>query len=176
MSRSVLHGTELGKQLLVVVEFQLRALDLVAVHLVEHLHESVLVLHLGAGHPGHAEILELQLLPFQLVLAEEAVAVGTARHERIGGVEVTETIENIIRELPENLSKSKRIALARSRIKDAFHIEGRKWPYWIQEPDWPANNGKPMKYVSTVRLNADQREHHFVDVDTGEERIVMDCT
>ena len=39
-----------------------------------------------------------------------------------------------------------------------------------------ANNGKPMKYVSTVRLNADQREHHFVDVDTGEERIVMDCT
>ena len=94
----------------------------------------------------------------------------------IGGVEVTETIENIIRELPENLSKSKRIALARSRIKDAFHIEGRKWPYWIQEPDWPANNGKPMKYVSTVRLNADQREHHFVDVDTGEERIVMDCT
>ena len=96
--------------------------------------------------------------------------------ENIGGVEVTETIENIIRELPENLSKSKRIALARSRIKDAFHIEGRKWPYWIQEPDWPANNGKPMKYVSTVRLNADQREHHFVDVDTGEERIVMDCT
>lgn len=80
----------------------------------------------------------------------------------IGGVEVTETIENIIRELPENLSKSKRIALARSRIKDAFHIEGRKWPYWIQEPDWPANNGKPMKYVSTVRLNADQREHHLL--------------
>lgn len=94
----------------------------------------------------------------------------------IGGVEVTGTIDNIIKNLPENLSKTKRIALAKSRIKEAFHIEGKKWPYWIQEPNWPANNGKPMKYVSTIRLNADQREHHFIDVDTGEERIVMDCT
>ena len=70
-----------------LVEFQLRTFDRIAVHLVEHLHESILVLHVGAGHPGHAQVSERQLLSFQLVFAEETVAVGASGHHRIGSVE-----------------------------------------------------------------------------------------
>ena len=80
-------GTEPGQQRLVVVELQLRTHERGAVHFVEHPDESILVLHVGAGHPGHAQIAELQLAVLLLVLTEKAVAVGASRNERVGGIE-----------------------------------------------------------------------------------------
>lgn len=93
----------------------------------------------------------------------------------IGGSEVNELIENIVAGLPEELSKTKKIALGKQKIKETFHIE-KKRPYWMQDPEWPMLNGKPMKFVKSVRLNPDQIDHYFVDPETGEERIVHDGT
>ena len=67
-------GLEYGQRLVVVEERQHAALDFETVDFVEHLDERILVLHIGTSHPGHTHILELQLLAFQLILAEEAVA------------------------------------------------------------------------------------------------------
>ena len=78
---------ELGQQRLVVVELQRRTADLVAIHLVEHLDEGILELHIGACHPRHAERTELQLTFAGLILAEEAIAVRTAGNHRIGRIE-----------------------------------------------------------------------------------------
>ena len=44
--------------------------------------------HVGAGHPGHAQVLEFEFLAFELILAEEAVAVRTPCDHRIGGIEL----------------------------------------------------------------------------------------
>ncbi len=95
--------------------------------------------------------------------------------ECVGGPEVEAVIEGIVESIPDNLSKTKRIALAKAKIKEAFHLE-RKRPYWYQSPNWPACNGKPMKYVGSKTLNFDMHVLYFVDVETGEEREVIDCT
>jgi len=97
--------------------------------------------------------------------------------EYIDGSEVDESgiIERIIDEVSDDMPESKQKKLIREKIKEAFHIEGRKFPCWIQSPEWPMSNGKPMKFIKTVKKHGGElREHHFVDVETGEERIVED--
>lgn len=94
----------------------------------------------------------------------------------IGGAEVAQEniIGKLLQDIPLEYSFSKQKQLVKERIKKAFYIEGNKYPRWIQDPEWPVSNGKPMKYVATTKVNREFVQHHFIDVDTGEERIVND--
>ena len=96
--------------------------------------------------------------------------------EYVDGTEITQhmILEHILEEIPPELSKTKRIKLFRERLREVFHLEGRKYPHWIQSPEWPVNNGKPMRYLKTISVNPEFRKHVFVDVDTGETREVDD--
>ncbi len=94
----------------------------------------------------------------------------------IGGTEVAQNgiISRILETIPQDISFTKQKRLARERIKEAFHIEGRKWPYWIQAPEWPVHNGEPMKYFKTVKVNSEYVQHYFMDIHTNTTRIVDD--
>lgn len=94
----------------------------------------------------------------------------------IGGREVNDSciLSNILDDIPTNWSTAKRNKEAKDRIKKAFHIEGNKYPRWIQSPEWPMNNGIPMRYVKTQRVNSEHVQHIFQDVKTGEQRMVDD--
>ena len=94
----------------------------------------------------------------------------------IGGSEVAaqNIIAKILEKLPINLQKDKNMTIAQKRICEAFHVEGGNYPHWIQAPEWPVHNGKPMKFVKTVPVNSEFVQHHFVDPETGDERIVDD--
>lgn len=72
--------------------------------------------------------------------------------EYIDGPEVWESgiIDHIIEECPTEFSKTKKIKWIKSRIKESFYITDRKYPRWIQSPDWPFSDGKPMKFVKTT--------------------------
>lgn len=96
--------------------------------------------------------------------------------EYIDGKEVAENniIGKILSDIPQELSKTKKLQEAKARIKAAFHIEGRNYPRWIQPPEWPVNNGIPMKYVKTVKINSEHVQHHFEDINSGEIRVVDD--
>ena len=95
----------------------------------------------------------------------------------IGGSEVDESgiLEEVVTSIPKELSKTARQRWAKERIKELFHVEGRHRPYWIQEPEWPMYQGKPMKYIRTERINKEMQNHFFVDEETGTERIVLDA-
>lgn len=94
----------------------------------------------------------------------------------IGGKEVAENnvIGQILSDIPQELSKTKKLQEAKARIKAAFHIEGRNYPRWIQPPEWPVHNGVPMKYLKTVKINSEYVQHHFEDINSGEIRVVDD--
>ena len=96
--------------------------------------------------------------------------------EYIDGQEVAASniLTEILESVPLDIAKSKRIKLAKERVRAAFHIEGRKYPHWIQPAEWPVSNGKPMRYIKTTKVNPEFVQHHFEDVDTGEARIVDD--
>ena len=94
----------------------------------------------------------------------------------VGGVEVIDqgVLDKIIDLLPKDLSMSKKKTLFKNMVREAFHVEGNKYPRWIQSPEWPVNNGVPLKFVKTKRINSEMVHHYFVDINTGEERIVED--
>ena len=90
----------------------------------------------------------------------------------INGEQAESLIDEIIQSVPETMSKTKRIKEIKAKIKEAFHVEDKKYPRWAQDTDWPfSKTGKPLKYVSR-KTDGDLVQHTFVDVDTGEETIV----
>lgn len=88
--------------------------------------------------------------------------------------ETEEYIDRIVSEcyyLP--LSKTQRKKICKERLKVAFSVEDGKRPYWVQGSLWPMGRHRPMKYLSRKK-DGERYEYRFIDVDTGEERIIED--
>ena len=85
----------------------------------------------------------------------------------IGGVEVDDIVKNII----WAYQKDGKTAIKRA-LKDAFHISSRKHPTWVQEPEWPAINGKPMKFISQ-KNDGDKFMFEFQEPDANQIRIIV---
>jgi hypothetical protein len=103
--------------------------------------------------------------------------------EYIGGPEVDHLLEELLAQLPQDLSKSKRVKLYKEQVKAMFHVQGSKFPRWIQEAEWPlAVSGKPMRFVEQKRKKGKAytatmyTQFVFEDVDTGETKIVDQFT
>ena len=105
--------------------------------------------------------------------------------EYIEGQEIDEAgiIEAIIEQVPESLPKSKRKKQIIELIKKEFHIEGTKYPRWVQGGEWPVSkNGKPLRFVEQKRKKGKDYENMlytiyiFEDVDTLEVRTIEQFT
>ena len=105
--------------------------------------------------------------------------------EYIEGQEIDEAgiIEAIIEQVPESLPKSKRKKQIIELIKKEFHIEGTKYPRWVQGGEWPVSkNGKPLRFVEQKRKKGKGYENMlytiyiFEDVDTLEVRTIEQFT
>lgn len=105
--------------------------------------------------------------------------------EYIEGHEIDEAdiIEAIIEQVPESLPKAKRKKQIKELIKKEFHIEGTKYPRWVQGGEWPVSkSGRPMRFVEQKRKKGESYENMlytiyvFEDVDTLEKRIIEQFT
>jgi hypothetical protein len=105
--------------------------------------------------------------------------------EYIEGQEIDEAgiIEAIIEQVPESLPKAKRKKQIIELIKKEFHIEGTKYPRWVQGGEWPVSkNGKPLRFVEQKRKKGKDYENMlytiyvFEDVDTLEVRTIEQFT
>ena len=84
----------------------------------------------------------------------------------LGGEEADAIIDEIIEN--EALSdKEKKAAL-----KEKFHLVPRKYPHWVQEPEWPCAGAEPMKFIAENN-DGDKFEYVFEDTETGEQRTVV---
>lgn len=91
--------------------------------------------------------------------------------DAVMNIELNDYFEKILSEFPASMGKVKRKKAAREKIKQLFHIEGRKYPHWAQESEWPMGKNSPMKFIRQ-KQDGDQVLYWFQDVDTGEEKIV----
>ena len=97
--------------------------------------------------------------------------------EYIEGIEITKNgiIDGILNDCPSSGSKIEKIRFIKSRIREVFHLEDKKYPRWRQIPNWPVMHGKPMKYMkTTVKVPNEWYRHCFIDLETGEERVIDD--
>ena len=77
------------------------------------------------------------------------------------------------------MPKAKRKKQIIELIKKEFHIEGTKYPRWVQGGEWPVTkNGKPLRFVEQKRKKGKDYENMlytiyvFEDVDTLEVRTI----
>ena len=88
----------------------------------------------------------------------------------ICGRQAEALVEKIIDENPKASKKA-----LKEMVRKSFHIEGRKYPRWAQDSDWPfSESGKPMKYISQRNVDSETIELTFEDVDTGKRSTVID--
>ena len=88
----------------------------------------------------------------------------------ICGRQAEALVEKIIDENPKASKKT-----LKEMVRKSFHIEGRKYPRWAQDSDWPfSESGKPMKYISQRNVDSETIELTFEDVDTGKRSTVID--
>lgn len=86
-----------------------------------------------------------------------------------GGPEVDSLISDIIESAPDSLSKTQRVRFVKSKLNEMF--PWKKRPFWVEMPEWPTCNGKPMEYISK-KVEGDLFLYLFRDSETGEERII----
>ena len=87
------------------------------------------------------------------------------------GPEVRSVLEGIFTDAFKEKSKTARKKKAKAAILEAFHVEDKNRPYWIQGAEWPMGENSPMKYISKKR-EGEVVKYTFIDVDTGELRVV----
>lgn len=73
--------------------------------------------------------------------------------------------------IPKEYPIYKRATLCRKKIKEAFHIEGRHYPHWVQEAEWPFCDGKPLRFVGQ-KTDGELVTYTFVDDATGEVKTI----
>ena len=103
---------------------------------------------------------------------DEAKFYHSAVSDRFGGSEVEAEIEAIVmRAYNEKGSMTGKRKFAKQLLNELFHIEGKKYPRWVQEPEWPMGDISPMKFIGQERTGELVR-FTFCDADTGEERVI----
>lgn len=78
----------------------------------------------------------------------------------IGGVETDDCLREIMAEYPKKGD-------LRKKLKEFFPCSPRKHPEWVQEPEWPAMNGRPMKFISQ-KNDGELFTYEFQDVESGQ--------
>ncbi|MCB9498421.1 MAG: hypothetical protein H6687_00780 [Bacillales bacterium] len=84
-------------------------------------------------------------------------------------------IEELLKKAPEDINKKEKIKWCKARIKEEFKKD-KIYPKWLQEPEWPIIDGKPLVFkmqtadVDDVFVNS--IDYIFYDPDTKKETIV----
>ena len=81
--------------------------------------------------------------------------------------------QQIINEIPQDLSKSQRIKLGKEKVKALFKYD-KTYPRWIQDPEWPIVNGKPLVFSHQEKVKGDDFHtyYYFYDENTKEQTVI----
>ena len=83
-------------------------------------------------------------------------------------------LNKIIEKAPKELKKGEKKKWIKNYIKEMFKYDVKP-PRWIQFPEWPIINGKPLVFKSqTKERKDDERVYYtFYDPDTLEEKVII---
>lgn len=88
------------------------------------------------------------------------------------GPEVSHVVEEIINQALTMPTKKQQIAHAKSEIISLFHVVDKKYPRWIQGPEWPMGAHSPMMFIEK-RRKGEAVYFEFCDYDTSERKTVV---
>lgn len=82
-------------------------------------------------------------------------------------------LQPIIDSIPTDLSKTKRIAIGKEKVRAMFRYD-KTYPRWVQSPEWPIVDGQPLVFSHQEKVKgADMfTKYYFYDPDTKEETVI----
>ena len=83
-------------------------------------------------------------------------------------------IKEIVNKIPDDLkSESQKIKWCKNKIKEYFKYD-KTPPRWVQSPEWPVVDGKPLVFKGQSKEKIDDECVHFCfyDPDTKQETVV----
>jgi len=89
-------------------------------------------------------------------------------------IEDEEYLNSIIASAPSELTEAQQKKWLKEKIKSLFRYD-KSPPRWIQDPEWPIVNGKPLVFRSQTKNDPNDERiwYTFYDSDTGEEVKIM---
>ncbi len=69
-----------------------------------------------------------------------------------------------------DIKKTERIKLLKEETKKLFPYE-TKPPRWIQSPEWPIEENKPLKFIKQAKID-DGFKYYFINEDTQQTKII----
>ncbi len=86
----------------------------------------------------------------------------------IGGEKADRLLRQI---LLDNKAENRKVI--KEKIKAAFGIENaRKYPHWVQEPEWPFHDNRPMRFVSETH-DGELFLYYFID-DASDTKLTVE--
>lgn len=89
-------------------------------------------------------------------------------------VEDVSYLQKIFAEAPQELTYAQKLKWGSFKIRDLFRYVNKK-PIWIQQPEWPIKDGKPLLFVYQKTAEEGFEQFFFFDVKTGEEVVIEQC-
>lgn len=92
---------------------------------------------------------------------------------RYVNIEDEQFLQSLIDGVPKDISKAQQKKWLKAKIKNLFCYD-KIPPHWIQDPEWPIIQGKPLVFKTQTRLRKDDERvfYIFYDSETKEETIV----
>ncbi len=83
-------------------------------------------------------------------------------------------LNKIIEEAPKDISKTMQKKWLKNRIKSIFRYDNKP-PKWIQDPEWPIIDGKPLVFKSQTKEKIDDERvyYTFYNPETKEEKVII---
>ena len=74
---------------------------------------------------------------------------------------------------PNNLTKADKLNYCKDKVKEIFKFDNKP-PRWVQNPEWPIVNGKPLVFRNQSKEAPDDQRvfFYFYNPDTKEETII----
>lgn len=81
--------------------------------------------------------------------------------------------DKLLAERPKDISKAQQIKWGKERLKELFRYD-KTYPRWIQSPEWPIVNGKPLVFSHQRKEKGDDERtyYYFYDPETQKETII----
>lgn len=89
-------------------------------------------------------------------------------------IEDEEFLNNIINQAPKELTFKKQKIWIKNKIKEIFKFD-MKPPKWVQDPEWPIVDGKPLVFKGQTKEKIDDERvyYTFYNPETKEEKVII---
>lgn len=90
------------------------------------------------------------------------------------GVNNVTFLHDLTASVPANLTKEEQLKWGEAKVKELFKCKDKK-PVWIQAPEWPVIDGRPLIFSHQRTEENGSVRYYFYDELTNKEEIIEQC-